>query len=111
MSTAQKSDTHSIAEGGAAGAFINRDRMLAILPIAILLVVVIILGIFTPNFMTARNIINVLEQSSALALMAVGMTAVLVGGGIDLSLPANLALAAVLGAMFMRDGGNPFWPR
>jgi ribose transport system permease protein len=35
------------------------------------------------------------------------MTAVLVGGGIDLSLPANLALAAVLGAMFMRDGGSP----
>jgi len=40
--------------------------------------------------------------------MAVGMTAVLVGGGIDLSLPANLALSGVLGALFMRGGGNPF---
>jgi ribose transport system permease protein len=108
MSTAQKSDTHSIAEGDRRGGVITRDRILASLPIAILLVVLVILGIFTPNFMTTRNIVNVLEQSSALALLAVGMTAVLVGGGIDLSLPANLALAGVLGALFMRGGGNPF---
>jgi ribose/xylose/arabinose/galactoside ABC-type transport system permease subunit len=108
MSTAQKSDTHSIAEDGHRGRVITRDRILAILPIAILLVVLVILGIFTPNFMTTRNIVNVLEQSSALALLAVGMTAVLVGGGIDLSLPANLALAGVIGALFMRGGGNPF---
>jgi len=108
MSTAQKSDTHSIAEGGRRGRVITRDRILAILPIAILLVVLVILGISTPNFMTTRNIVNVLEQSSALALLAVGMTAVLVGGGIDLSLPANLALAGVVGALFMRGGGNPF---
>ena len=93
--------------GRGSSSFLNRDRVLAILPGAILLVIVILLSIFTPNFMTVRNVINVFEQASALALMAVGMTAVLVGGGIDLSLPANLALAAVLGAMFMRDGGNP----
>ena len=86
---------------------LTRDRFLAALPIAILLAIVVILSLTTPNFMTVRNIINVLEQSSALAIMAVGMTAVLVGGGIDLSMPANLALAAVIGAMFMRGGGNP----
>lgn len=85
----------------------TRDRVLAALPIVILLITVIILSLTTPNFLTVRNVINVLEQASALAIMAVGMTAVLVGGGIDLSLPANLALAAVAGAMFMRGGGNP----
>lgn len=39
--------------------------------------------------------------------MAVGMTFVLVGAGIDLSMPANMAFAAILGTMFMNDGGNP----
>jgi ribose/xylose/arabinose/galactoside ABC-type transport system permease subunit len=109
MSSSLKSTETLPTEGRerAPSAFFNRDRVLAILPGAILLVIVILLSIFTPNFMTVRNVINVFEQTSALALMAVGMTAVLVGGGIDLSLPANLALAAVLGAMFMRGGGNP----
>jgi len=86
---------------------ISRDQVLTILPIAILAIIVIILGFFIPNFMTVRNIINVFEQTSALALMAMGITAVLIGGGIDLSLPANLALSAVVGAIYMRDGGNP----
>ena len=53
--------------------FLNRDRLLAILPGAILLFIVIILSIFTPNFMTVRNVINVFEQTSALALMAVAV--------------------------------------
>ena len=66
-----------------------------------------ILGVVTPNFMTPRNLVNVLEQTSALALLAVGITAVLVGGGIDLSLPANLALAGVVGARYMPARGHP----
>jgi ribose transport system permease protein len=88
MSSSLKSTETLPTEGRerAPSAFFNRDRVLAILPGAILLVIVILLSIFTPNFMTVRNVINVFEQTSALALMAVGMTAVLVGGGIDLSL-------------------------
>lgn len=89
------------------GRWLTRDRLLAFLPIAIILVAVILLSLFTPNFMTRRNIVNVLDQTSALALLAVGITAVMVGGGIDLSLPANLALSGVVGAIIMRDGGSP----
>ena len=87
---------------------INRDTILSIGPIAILGVVVIILGFTTENFMTLNNGINVLEQASVLALLAMGLTPVLITGGIDLSMAANLSIGAVLGALFMRGGGNPF---
>ena len=109
MSSIEKlpGDTPAVGHEPPGGRRISRDQVLTILPIAILLIIVIIMGIFTPNFMTVRNIINVFEQTSALALMAMGITAVLIGGGIDLSLPANLALSAVVGAIYMRDGGNP----
>jgi ribose transport system permease protein len=42
-------------------------------------------------------------QASALGLLAIGMTFVMVGGGIDLSMPANMALGAVLGGFVMRS--------
>jgi ribose transport system permease protein len=44
---------------------------------------------------------------SSLALLAIGMTFVLIGGGIDLSMPATMAFGAVLGAFLMRAGGSP----
>jgi len=69
--------------------------------------VVSLLAILVPNFFTSRNIINVLMQATALGLMAIGLTAVLIGGGIDLSIPAVMAMSAVFGAIFMRDGGHP----
>jgi len=77
------------------------------LPLIMLAVIIIVIGILSPNFLTARNAINILRQSAALGLMAIGMTAVLVGGGIDLSLPSVMAFSGILGAMYMRDGGNP----
>lgn len=86
---------------------IDRRVILTIAPIALLILIAIILGIFTPNFMTVGNAKNVLEQASVLALLAMGLTAVLISGGIDLSIPANLSLGAVLGAIYMRGGGTP----
>jgi ribose transport system permease protein len=88
---------------------IDRDKILSIAPIAILAVVIIVLGFTTENFLTLNNGINVLEQAAVLALLAMGITPVLITGGIDLSQAANLSIGAVLGALYMRDmGGNPF---
>lgn len=87
---------------------IDRNTILTVGPIALMVVVAIVLGFLTPNFMTVGNAKNVLEQTSVLALLAMGLTPVLVTGGIDLSLPANLSLGAVFGAIYMRGGGNPF---
>ena len=64
-------------------------------------------GFAVDRFFTANNLLNILMQSSALGFMAIGMTAVLLTGGIDLSIPAIMAFAGILGSMYMREGGNP----
>lgn len=66
----------------------------------------ILIDIYAPRFFRYQNIVNILLQVSLLGLMTIGMTVVMVAGGIDLSLPANMAFGAVLGAMYMRSGGS-----
>jgi ribose transport system permease protein len=78
------------------------------LPLYVFLVAILVLGAFIPNLLSGRNIINVLVQASSLGVMAIGMSVVLIGGGIDISIPATMALGGILGAHFMRMGGNPW---
>ena len=68
---------------------------------------VVIFAIFaalSPYFLTERNLINVLKQSSINACLAVGMTLVIISGGIDLSVGSTAALAAVIGAALLKAG-------
>ena len=53
---------------------------------------------FGTRFASVDNLLNILEASSFLGLVAVGMTFVIIGGGIDLSVGSLLALSAVLAA-------------
>lgn len=55
-------------------------------------------------FLTPQNISNVLRQNSMLGLMALGMTFVILSGGIDLSVGALLAVAGVVAAMLAPHG-------
>jgi len=77
-------------------------------PFIILIIVFAVVSIAVPYFFTPSNLISVLLQASALAFLAIGETAVLILGGIDLSMPGIMALGAIFGAMFMRGGGSPF---
>ncbi len=54
--------------------------------------------VFGTRFASVDNLLNILEASSFLGLVAVGMTFVIIGGGIDLSVGSLLALSAVLAA-------------
>jgi ribose transport system permease protein len=73
----------------------------------VVLVVVTIAGTlaFGQRFASVDNFLNILEASSFLALVAVGMTFVIISGGIDLSGGSMLALAAVLSA-YAAQGGD-----
>ena len=66
----------------------------------------ILLTILTPHFLTVSNLLNVLEQTSINAIVAVGMTFVIVSGGIDLSVGSIVALAGVVLASALQQG----WP-
>ena len=75
-----------------------------------LLGLVLIVAVFTaiaPGFVTERNLLNILQQSSINACVALGMTLVIISGGIDLSVGPTAALAAVLSASLMVAGVPP----
>ncbi|HEX2528641.1 MAG TPA: ABC transporter permease [Geminicoccus sp.] len=74
-------------------------------PLVIVAGLLVVMYAFAPNFFRVNNLINILVQTSALGIMAIGMTFVMVGGGIDLSIPANMAFSAVIGALVMREAG------
>jgi ribose transport system permease protein len=57
-------------------------------------------------FLTATNIENVLIQASILAIVAFGVTFVVLAGELDLSVGSGTALASVVSAMVMRDTGS-----
>ena len=56
----------------------------------------IIISLITPNFLTTRNILNMLRQSSIVGVMAIGTTYVIIGGGFDISIGSLLALTAAM---------------
>lgn len=89
---------------------LKEDRKLQVnTAVAILSVVImIIVAFFVPNFFNIQNIINIFEQVSSVGFYVLGLTCVMIVGGIDLSVPGIIMTAACLGGTFMVDGGNYF---
>lgn len=56
-----------------------------------------------PNFLKSENLLNIANQIAVIAIVAIGMTIVIITGGIDLSVGSLIALAAVLCALLIRD--------
>ncbi len=71
-----------------------------------LLALVAILSLLSDRFLTPSNVINVLRQISINAIIAAGMTVVIIGRGIDLSVGSLLALTGVVAAS-LAVGGLP----
>jgi ribose/xylose/arabinose/galactoside ABC-type transport system permease subunit len=62
-----------------------------------------VLAVLTPYFLTVSNLLNIAEQTSINAIVAVGMTFVILSGGIDLSVGSIVALSGVVLGMALRD--------
>ena len=73
---------------------------LGVLPF-LLLIAVVVFSILSDNFLTGRNIMNVLRQSTYLSLVAMGQMLALLTGGFDLSVGTILALTSVVSATAM----------
>lgn len=67
----------------------------------------LLLWILTPHFLTVSNALNVMEQTSINAIVAVGMTYVIIAGGIDLSVGSLVALSGVVLAGALKAGWSP----
>ena len=59
-----------------------------------------------PNFLKTENLLNIADQIAVIAIIAVGMTLVVVTGGIDLSVGSLIALSAVVTARLIRDAAG-----
>ena len=66
-----------------------------------LVILCVVFASMTDVFMTQRNLVNILQQSSINACVAIGMTLVIISGGIDLSVGPIAALSAVIAATLL----------
>ena len=92
---------------GADGSSRRATRALALRDAGTLIGLVVILLVFAllaPGFISERNLLNILQQSSLNACLALGMTLVIVSGGIDLSVGPTAALSAVISGSLLLAG-------
>ena len=75
------------------------------LGLAVLLAV--ILSFISPYFFTERNVFNILDQSVVLGIVAVGMTLVILTGGIDLSVGSVAGLTGIVLALLLKEFSIP----
>lgn len=66
------------------------------------------LTVLTDTFATERNLFNVTRNFAFIGIIAIGMTAVIASGGIDLSVGSSVVLSAMVVGITM-DSGMPFW--
>ncbi|MEH7583352.1 ribose ABC transporter permease, partial [Priestia megaterium] len=76
-------------------------------PLLGLFILIVIVSILNPSFLEPLNILNLLRQVAINALIAFGMTFVILTGGIDLSVGSILALSSALMAGMIVSGVDP----
>jgi sugar transport system permease protein len=85
-------------------AFLARSGLLLAL-----VLLFVALSLAAPNFLTARNMLNVLRQISFIGMIACGMTLALIAGDVDLSVGSVVALSSSLLAVLHVKLGLPLW--
>jgi len=84
------------------------NRVSEINLIIILIVLILALWIANPKFLSVVNVTNLLRQTAIIGVLAIGMTFVILSGGIDLSVGSVLALSSVVSSKLMVSG-VPIW--
>jgi ribose transport system permease protein len=65
-----------------------------------------VLAVLSPVFLTVNNLLNVVRQSSIIGIMAVGVTFVILSGGIDLSVGSVMAVSGMIAAGSLQNGAG-----
>lgn len=76
--------------------------------LAVLLIVAFIISLFSPYFLTINNLMGVSRTISITAIMAIGMTMVIITGGIDLSVGSVMGLSSLMTALMFQHGYPAF---
>lgn len=75
----------------------------------ILVLLMVLFSLTSPYFFTVRNLINIVTQNTYFIIAAVGLSFVMIGGGIDLSVGYQMSLVGVVTAMCMTVYQLPVW--
>ena len=75
----------------------------------ILLFVIVFFSLMSKAFLTTKNILNICRQVSMIGICSVGMTMVLLTGGIDISIGSIIALSGVVSAKLIVEAGFPIY--
>jgi len=82
---------------------IRLSRRLEVRMLALALLIGIVLSILSPYFLTRANVFNLLDQSVVVGLIAIGMTFVILTGGIDLSVGSVAGLTGIVLALALKS--------
>ena len=77
------------------------EKLLPFLSLAILFIA---LAILSPHFLTLPNLSNVARQTAVINIMALGMTLIIISGGIDLSVGSVMAFSGIAGTILLQAG-------
>jgi len=80
------------------------DWVKRFLPFASLVALCVLIAALEPKFLSTGNLAGVARQTAVITIIAMGMTVVMVSGGIDLSVGSMMALAGVAGAFALTSG-------
>lgn len=81
-----------------------RDWIERLLPYASVVGLFIVLSILSPYFLTLQNLSSVCRQTAVITIIALGMTLIMISGGIDLSVGSVMAFAGICGTMLLAGG-------
>ncbi|MCK5672068.1 MAG: ABC transporter permease, partial [Spirochaetales bacterium] len=76
---------------------------------AALVILYVFFGIFGRNFFSYDTLVNILDSSYYIGFIAIGVTFVIISGGIDLSVGTVMMCAAIIGGTAFKTWGWPMW--
>ena len=77
--------------------------------VLVLILLMILFSTVSPYFLTVRNLVNIITQNTYFIIVAIGLSFVMIGGGIDLSVGFQMSLVGVVTAMNMTVHEFPVW--
>lgn len=102
-------DTSVAQSGSRPRSFFRSDATQKLLAFAGLIALFVIFSLASPNFFTFENIIGILLATAVNGILALGVTFIIITGGIDLSVGTVMTLAAVMTGVFVTNLGLPIW--
>ncbi|MGB6371766.1 MAG: ABC transporter permease [Atribacterota bacterium] len=84
----------------------NRSYIVNLSLALVIIILVVLFGSLNKDFIGFNNIMNIIRQTSVIAVVAIGMTFVIIGGGIDLSVGSNVAFGGAVGAILITQTGS-----